>query len=477
MEAVALDPAQPGTIYAVTHYDAALLVWSTDGGATWEELPSGITGQPLDMGMGVPGEPSIRLAVDPGDPSRLYQSVLGDQSGVLAYSFAESADQGQTWTVLGGAEADRARAVLEAGPGTSADSIDALMALTGGALPPPPDWMPVGSHVMGAAADDPPALYAFGGSGVYKSTDAGATWNAANSGLGYAWVEGVVVDPASPSTIYACTKQGIGKSIDGGATWDTVYEGSAGQLMVAPSHTSTLYAWTSVGLLRSDDGGATWDERACAGLADLAGNVAGGPQWMAGEEFRLALVAADAPDTLYVYDIFGSGETSLYRSTDGGDSWEPCATGGATVLGSAVTAPSNPSIVYAAGTLAAPEANNDVAQSAGLLTSKDGGASWTYQEAPAAILAIAVDAEDPAALYILCGEYNAWVGALMEGSTIYRSGDAGSTWQKIDFEHIGHVEWISADPRVPGVLYAASTTDKDGDEVFRTEAHISPVPG
>ena len=260
VEAVALDPAQPGTIYAVTHYDAALLVRSSDGGATWEELPSGIAGQPLDMGMGIPGEPSIRLGIDPGDASRLYQSVLGDQSGVLAYSFAESTDQGQTWTVLDGAEADRARAVLEAGPGASADSIDALMALTGGALPSPPDWMPVGSHVIGAAADDPPALYAFGGSGVYKSTDAGATWNPANSGLGYAWVERVVVDPASPSTIYACTKQGIGKSIDGGATWDTVYEGSVGQLIVAPSYTSVLYAWTSVGLLRSDDGGATWDD-------------------------------------------------------------------------------------------------------------------------------------------------------------------------------------------------------------------------
>ena len=113
-----------------------------------------------------------------------------------------------------------------------------------------------------------------------------------------------------------------------------------------------------------------------------------------------------------------------------------------------------------------------MAQSAGLMTSKDGGASWSYQGAPAGILGIAVDAEDPSALYILCGEYNPWVGALMEGSTLYRSPDAGGTWHEIEFEHVGYVEWIAADPRVPGVLYAASLSDKDGDKVFRTEAHL-----
>jgi hypothetical protein len=201
-------------------------------------------------------------------------------------------------------------------------------------------------------------------------------------GLGYANVERVVVDSSSAGTIYACNQEGIGKSIGEGETWETVYDGTATQLMVAPSRSTVLHAWTFVRLLRSVDGGPTWDERARTGL----------PPATAGEEYKLALVAGDSPGILYVYDVFGKAETSFYRSADGGHSWEPCQTGWAAVIGSAVSAPSDPSIVYAAGTLSPTDLIKDKEHSTGLMTSTDGGASWTYQRAPADILTIAVDA-------------------------------------------------------------------------------------
>jgi hypothetical protein len=58
-----------------------------------------------------------------------------------------------------------------------------------------------------------------------KSTDGGATWNPADSGLNYADVRSVAIDPAIPSNIYA----GLGglntplfKSVDGGGSWTGV---------------------------------------------------------------------------------------------------------------------------------------------------------------------------------------------------------------------------------------------------------------
>jgi len=42
----------------------------------------------------------------------------------------------------------------------------------------------------------------------------------------------------------------------------------------------------------------------------------------------------------------------------------------------------------------------------------------------------------------------------------------GGTWHEIEFDHVGYIEWIAADPRAPGVLYAASTTDKEATRSF-----------
>jgi hypothetical protein len=67
----------------------------------------------------------------------------------------------------------------------------------------------------------PGTLYAgtsgFGG-GVFKSTNEGTRWTVANSGLTSTSVRVLAIDPSTPATLYAGTDSGVFKSTDGGAT-------------------------------------------------------------------------------------------------------------------------------------------------------------------------------------------------------------------------------------------------------------------
>ena len=78
---------------------------------------------------------------------------------------------------------------------------------------------PEGGIILALAVDPltPTTLYAgasFGG--VYKSTDSGGTWILVKGGVN---AHSLAVDPQTPSTIYAGTWNGLFKSVDAGATW------------------------------------------------------------------------------------------------------------------------------------------------------------------------------------------------------------------------------------------------------------------
>ena len=62
------------------------------------------------------------------------------------------------------------------------------------------------------------------GAGIFKSTDGGASWSSANSGLTTTYFDVLAIDPQNPSTLYA-GGDGIGlffKSTDGGTSWSAV---------------------------------------------------------------------------------------------------------------------------------------------------------------------------------------------------------------------------------------------------------------
>jgi photosystem II stability/assembly factor-like uncharacterized protein len=149
----------------------------------------------------------------------------------------------------------------------------------------------------------PANLYAaFQYGGVFKSTDAGATWNAANSGLSPKNAVALAIDPASPGTVYTVTLSGVFKSSDGGMSWNPAISGLPDwsselgdccfrpRLAVDPRDSARVYLGIAVDgaahVFQSSDGGATWID---SGL-----QVSGGGYWFGG-----LAISSDSPSTVY----------------------------------------------------------------------------------------------------------------------------------------------------------------------------------
>jgi photosystem II stability/assembly factor-like uncharacterized protein len=226
LDFVASAPSHPETVYVSSNGGGVLA--SSDAGATWRSENAGLSDLRIQC-----------LAVSPVDPRVVY-------AGGAAGGF-QSADGGASWTPLGGGfppslinsiaiDLADASTVYAAGTeGALAVSRDA------GAT-----WTSIGTASTGAAqprflAVDPTNssnLYlATLAGGVFRSTDAGSSWTASTSGLtdttGAVFpVAAVAVDPTNPAHLYAGTAGAIGvpsgvyASTDSGATWTLSNDGA-----------------------------------------------------------------------------------------------------------------------------------------------------------------------------------------------------------------------------------------------------------
>jgi photosystem II stability/assembly factor-like uncharacterized protein len=173
------------------------------------------------------------------------------------------------------------------------------------------------------------------GDGIYKSTDAGATWT--HIGLPRAGqIARIKIHPSNPDIAYAAAQgqiwgpnpeRGVYRTTDGGETWEQVLsvdaQTGATDLKMDPTNPRILYAsmwehgrkpWyvlsggTAGGIFKSTDGGDSW-EQLTEGLPELIGKVG-------------IDVAASNPDRLYAIVEAMPGEGGLYRSDDAGKTWE-----------------------------------------------------------------------------------------------------------------------------------------------------------
>jgi len=129
--------------------------------------------------------------------------------------------------------------------------------LLGAAGPAAADWTsigPYGGSVSALAIDPrtPTTLYAGTSAGVYKSTNGGTSWSAANAGLmcgdALCSVGHLALDPQTPTTLYAGTGAGVFKSTDSGASWSRgqLFD-SVTSLALDPQTPTTLYAGAASG--------------------------------------------------------------------------------------------------------------------------------------------------------------------------------------------------------------------------------------
>ena len=215
--------------------------------------------------------------------------------------------------------------------------------ITDGKLPGP-------SSSIGAVAvapSDPKTLYVgtgeadiranmIPGNGVFKSTDAGKTWQSIGLRDTHS-ISTILVDPKDPNVVYVASmghvfapdpNRGIFKSSDGGKTWQKILfvDNKTGAicLVMDPSHPAVMYAsmWQATrlpwglisggpgsGLYKTTDGGAHWS------------NISRNPGLPRGVLGRMGLsVAASKPDT--VYAIIQAKEGGVFRSDDAGATWK-----------------------------------------------------------------------------------------------------------------------------------------------------------
>jgi len=190
---------------------------------------------------------------------------------------------------------------------------------------------PRDSDVVYVAAQGP--LWSAGGDrGLYKTTDGGRTWEKILGGGEYTGVNEVHLDPRNPDVIYAATHQrfrnvaalinggpesGIHKSTDGGRTWRELKNGIPPEdkgkigLAVSPVNPDVVYATIELaqrtgGLWRSQDGGGTWEQRS----EEIYSGT--GPHY-----YQEIFASPHDADTLYQV------APTLHRSTDGGATMEP----------------------------------------------------------------------------------------------------------------------------------------------------------
>ena len=189
------------------------------------------------------------------------------------------------------------------------------------------------------------------GGGVYRYDVKADEWTEIVKGLKNTYVKAIVMDPKDPKVIYVATDGFIGKTIDGGDNWSLVSNGLTSRyilcLAMDPKDSKVLYAGTDGGgLFKTVDGGEKWE-------------AIGGDIWMAkpaAEDF--AAPTTDIESSLITSSvvinpadnsiIYAANPNGVFRSVDAGKTWAQINTGlTSTVIKSLAVSNTKPAVVYA----------------------------------------------------------------------------------------------------------------------------------
>jgi photosystem II stability/assembly factor-like uncharacterized protein len=296
--------------------------------------------------------------------------------------------------------------------------------------------------------------------------------------------------PSQPNVFYVGqVNGGVWKSDDYGRTWNPIFDHestqSIGAIAVAPSDPNIVYVGSGEGLHRPDlsvgngiykstDAGKTWTH---LGLND-------------GQQ--IPAVAVDPRDANKVFAaVLGhpygpNDERGLYRSTDGGQSWQKILSKDENTGASDVEIdPSNPDVIYASmwEVREGPweDANKHDGSGGGLFKSTDGGNSWHQLTdglpKDLAQIYVAIAPSDPRRLY-------ATLGTASGKLAVYRSDDAGESWAQITDDPRpsgriggGDLPIPRVDPKDRDLVYVASTVTMRSTDGGKTWSGFRGAPG
>jgi photosystem II stability/assembly factor-like uncharacterized protein len=402
---------------------------SVDGGTNWISANSGFGESFVDA-----------LAIAPSSPNVLYGASFFSPIG----SLFKSTDGANSWTETGTVPGDVSAIAID--PGHS-------------------ETVYVGT--AGSFSDD---CSQFMG-GVYKSIDGGASWISVSSGLPHHDIQMLAIDPVDPSTIYAATQGIIGlcgnttagnifKSTNAGVTWEMLSYSFPDVVVDAltfdPSDSTIMYAGTSDGisyaasvrdatphdgqasLFKSTDRGSTWTKLQLPGASGTtipAGIISlGSVLDVFSFDGSVSSVAIDPQRPYIVYVVQGG---QVLKSTTAGGNWVLLNSGLRAVAQTLIIDPANTSQLYA-GTWN------------GVFKSSNGAVNWMWSTAglgTVPVNVVAIDPVNPSKVY-----------AGSDFSGLFKSGDAGVSWD-LDNSAIpfgAFIESVVADPNISGTVYISS---------------------
>jgi len=430
--AVSGVPGQQNVFYMAANNGG---VWkSTDYGRVWtpifDDQPTGSIGA---------------LAVAPSDPSVIY---VGSGEGLQRPDLSvgdgvyKSTDAGKTWHHLGLSDGRQIAAILV----DPSDSKRLFVAVLG--------------HPYGPNAER----------GVFRSLDGGETWQKVLFKDEDTGAADLAFDPRDPRKIYAvlwsarqgpweygneyeAAGSGLFVSTDGGKNWRHLSKGLPAAeeglgrigIAVAPSDGKRMYAVVEAGrgeggLFRSEDAGESWKR------VNSENRVCG-----RGSDFAEVKVDPKNPDIVY------SGNTSTYRSTDGGRNFTAIkgAPGGDDYHRIWIN-PENPRVIL-------------LGADQGATISVNGGETWSswYNQPTAQFFHVSTDNRFP---------YRVYGGQQESGSAgvASRGNDGAITFREFHPVGVEEYGYVAPDPLHPGVIYGGKLTRYD--EANGQIQNVGPVP-
>jgi photosystem II stability/assembly factor-like uncharacterized protein len=449
--AFAVNPTDPQTLWAGTYPHN--LLYTTNGGVDWQERYGGL---PEDAY-------PLELEIDPQMPSTLY-TVLSDGR------VFKTTNTGVDWLPSGSGLSDlRADAPFELAIDPFAPNV-LLWANASGAAPAHrsvdggQNWSPMPLELQDTLITDV-AFSPYVSGTVYSSlmgdglvgvsADGGATWEQFAPRGARDHVVSIALDPGTGLPAYlGGVDSGVSRSHDGGRSWEVATQGipglQVGALAAVPGSPETVYAGAS-------------------GAGGFISNNAG-HSWRQVMPFFAQAIAVDPrqPQRVYIHSGY-----NFFRSQDAGatweDSWLPDDPQNGFV-GTLAVADSAPSTLYAAGR------NNDVWNGGGNLgvayRSDDSGTTWqplTFTIPISIVTDIIVSPVDSQTVYLAASN---WPGtSARPGTGIFRSSDAGKTWQKINHGMADLAAFsLAIHPDFPQTIYATAwLTDERKLTVLRSE--------
>ncbi len=310
---------------------------------------------------------------------------------------------------------------------------------------------PANPSVLYAASGN----YADSGTGIYKSQDAGLTWQPVSADLPDQAVHSLAINRSAPSTLFAAVDYDLYASPDGGASWSlrgspAITPGFEALHLLVTADGQTLFAvGGGDGLMRSQDGGASWLPLSQGLPLERPGQA------------RVLSLAIDPQDESILYagtgGFVGQGQ-GVYKSLDGGESWSPANQG---MLDYRITAlavsPSDSQVILAGG------------DSGNLFKSSDAGASWvdltaalqlTQYSNPRQMREIVFNPQSPQEITLLAD--NSGVLVSSDGGESWKPFPQPAEWEQPMFSAFAVIFDLQETPGSQPILFTATSSGIDG---------------